>query len=32
VVREGALVTNAVIAPLHLRDQAAMQPMQILVS
>jgi predicted ATPase/DNA-binding CsgD family transcriptional regulator len=31
-VRDGALVPNAVVAALDLRDQAAMKPMQILVS
>jgi predicted ATPase/DNA-binding CsgD family transcriptional regulator len=31
-VRDGALVTNAVLAALDLRDQTAMKPSQILVS
>src|ERR1700737_771236 len=31
-VREGALVTTAVLAALDLRDQAAMKPLQILLS
>jgi predicted ATPase/DNA-binding CsgD family transcriptional regulator len=31
-VRDGALVTNAVLAALDLRDQAAMKPLQILLS
>src|SRR6266480_7208833 len=31
-VRDGALVANAVLAALDLRDQAALTPMQILVS
>ena len=31
-VRDGALVTNAVVAALDLRDQAATKPLQILVS
>jgi predicted ATPase/DNA-binding CsgD family transcriptional regulator len=31
-IRDGALVTNAVLAALDLRDQAAMKPLQILLS
>jgi predicted ATPase/DNA-binding CsgD family transcriptional regulator len=31
-VRDGTLVTNAVLAALDLRDQAAMKPLQILLS
>src|SRR5437764_11680835 len=31
-VRDGALVTNAVLAALDLRDQAAIKPLQILLS
>src|SRR3989440_10208463 len=31
-IRDGALVTNAVLAALDLRDQTAMKPSQILVS
>jgi len=31
-VRDGALVTNAVLAALDLRDQSAMKPLQILLS
>src|ERR1700730_9450155 len=31
-VRDGSLVTNAVLAALDLRDQAAMKPLQILLS
>src|SRR5919204_1642509 len=31
-VRDGALVTNAVVAALDLRDQAATEPLQILVA
>ena len=31
-VRDGALVTNAVLASLDLRDQAAIKPLQILLS
>src|SRR5437870_6079795 len=31
-IRDGALVTNAVLAALDLRDQSAMKPSQILVS
>src|SRR5712691_11600126 len=31
-VRDGALVTNAVLAALDLRDQAGMKPLQILLS
>src|ERR1700694_4030240 len=31
-VRDGALVTNAVLAALDLRDQTAMKPLQILLS
>src|SRR5205814_6278198 len=31
-VRDGALVTNAVLAALDLRDQAALKPLQILLS
>src|SRR5216110_1447088 len=31
-IRDGALVTNAVLAALDLRDQAATKPLQILTS